>query len=285
MRCPALPDSSGNSGPAREKRISASPARADAADPCRLRPRAGAHVARQRGAGIGLEPREQRIEIAPMDAFGGELRFAVGQRRERAITECGDKRENRQRDQELDQRKTARAGRIIACRLPEESRQPGENVAGLRGVGDDDLDLAKRRIGRARYGLAPRRTSCSPARRRRRARPAQAKAVRAAPTASRFWATHSASVRCFSSVAASADCATARIPAVSATARTASATSISTRVKPLAPRIARGSADRRRRARTMRSWRATARRVRCVRWDETAGPHLPRRERRRTTRA
>ena len=25
----------------------------------------------------------------------------------------------------------------------------------------------------------------------------------------------------------------------------------------------------------MRSWRAIARRVRCVRWDETAGPHLP----------
>ena len=108
MRCPPLPDSSENSGPAREKRISASPALVDAPDPRGLRARAGAHVARHRAASIGLEPREQRVEIAPMDAFGGQLRFAVGQRRERAITERGDEREDGERDQELDQREAAR---------------------------------------------------------------------------------------------------------------------------------------------------------------------------------
>ena len=166
MRCPALPDSSENSGPAREKRSSASPASPTLPIHAGSVPRAGAHVARQRGAGIGLEPREKRVEIAPMDAFGGELRFAVGERRERAIAECRDEREDRERDQELDQRE---AGAPVASsrlgRLAEESRQPGEHVVGL----------ARHRRRRSRSCETPdwacptrsraRRTSRSPARR------------------------------------------------------------------------------------------------------------------------
>ena len=49
----------------------------------------------------------------------------------------------------------SRRARHGSAVLPEEPRQPGEQVVGLRRIGDDDLDLAKRRIGRARHALAP----------------------------------------------------------------------------------------------------------------------------------
>ena len=69
MRCPRA------SGFEREFRSGAREAHfrvagtVDRADPRGLRAGTGAHVARQRAAGIGLEPREERIEIAPVDAL------------------------------------------------------------------------------------------------------------------------------------------------------------------------------------------------------------------------
>ena len=52
---------------------------------------------------IGLKAREQRLERPPPLRFGGESRFAVGQRRRRAIAKNGDDTEQRQRQQHLDQ--------------------------------------------------------------------------------------------------------------------------------------------------------------------------------------
>ncbi len=80
--------------------------------------------------------------------------------------------------------------------------------------------------------LAARRSACRPARPRPRSRRARARARAICAAASRFCATHSASVRALSAVAASVACASARMPAVSAIATIASATRISTSVKP-----------------------------------------------------
>ena len=177
---------------------------------------------------VGFESSEKRIEISPVDAFRGELRFAVGERRDRAVAERRDEREDGERDQKLDQRE-AGARRLIIARgvWPRNPVSRRENV----------VQVPRRRRRRSRSCETPgsacakrsraRRSSHPPARPRHCARLARATAIRAAPAARRFWATQSASVRCFSSVAASADCATARMPAVSATARIARARRVS----------------------------------------------------------
>ena len=131
---------------------------------------------------------------------------------------------------------------------PDVARDARERVVGHCGIGDRDLDLAKRRIRRAGHVLAPRRSARPPATASPSRVPSGGHGAATCAAASRFCATHSASVRCFSSVAPSAACATARIPAASATARIASATRISTSVNPRPRRCARGSADRRRSA-------------------------------------
>ena len=83
------------------------------ADPGRLRRVPGAHGARHGGAHVGFEPGEQRIERAPACRFLGKARLALGERACRAIAKQRDHREDRKRDQDLDQREAGAAGR--AC--------------------------------------------------------------------------------------------------------------------------------------------------------------------------
>ncbi len=71
----------------------------------RCRPRREPDAARL--AHVGFEPCEEAVEPAPAHGFRRQLRFAVGERGDGAVTEHGDEREDRERDQDLDQREAA----------------------------------------------------------------------------------------------------------------------------------------------------------------------------------
>ena len=110
--------------------------------------------------------------------------------------------------------------------------QPREHVVGRRRVGDRRSRSCET-PGSACARRVSRQTKAAPACSASPSRlPSAGPRGASCAAASRFCATHSASVRCFSTVALSVDCATARMPAASATARIASATRISTSVKP-----------------------------------------------------
>ena len=156
-RCPA---SSANSGPARENSSALLPFAS--AEPIH----AGSRVSPRR-AGRGIAWRrspsrraKNRSSVRQRVASAESLRLAVGKRRHRAIAEHGDQRQDREREQHLDQRE--------ACpspvegprrRMRDSSRlrraadvadQAREHVIGTRALGDRDLDAAKRRIRRTR---------------------------------------------------------------------------------------------------------------------------------------
>ena len=168
MRCPAAP------GSARELRAGA---RERAAPRCRRRRRRRATPARgraptraSRGSACrrsALEPREQRVERAPALRLGGELRLrcrsATTTRGSRAPTisariasAISTSISVKPRARRRGRHRLARAG----CRG---SRPAAPARSRGRRVGDGDLDLAKRRIRRARDRLAPDESARPPA--------------------------------------------------------------------------------------------------------------------------